>query len=414
MKKQFILSLSLGVAILFPTQAFAGSGDLELLPSTIHFSTKILTEGRSTRLYATIKNNSTNDLYGTVKIVDSTKSAQIGNDQPLSVIAQKTDDIFVDWNPAAGEHTINVSIIPWQKGDNTNNNSYSFTVFVIADQDYDGIADNVDADIDGDGVINTEDAFPRDSKEWKDTDGDGIGDNSDPDIDGDNFLNTDDAFPLDPKEWKDTNHNGIGDNSDPDIDGEGLNNTEEAKLGTNPLLVDTDGDGIDDKHDAFPLNPKEWKDTNHNGAGDNSDPDVDGDGILNAQDTFPANIAPVADAQRPPMIVAINKPFTLDAGLSNDPDGKITEVIWTVNDQKKYYGISPSIIVNEAGNHKIQLEVKDNNGETKTKEWMVYGTASVLLAQGGVTGILIALALLAVLYYSTKALRKGKKKEKQA
>ncbi len=36
-------------------------------------------------------------------------------------------------------------------------------------------------DIDGDGVPNSQDAFPTNSAEWKDSDGDGIGDNADPD-----------------------------------------------------------------------------------------------------------------------------------------------------------------------------------------------------------------------------------------
>ena len=43
--------------------------------------------------------------------------------------------------------------------------------------------------MDGDGVPNAQDAFPRDAKEWADMDGDGVGDNSDPDIDGDGFNN---------------------------------------------------------------------------------------------------------------------------------------------------------------------------------------------------------------------------------
>ena len=38
---------------------------------------------------------------------------------------------------------------------------------------------SVDVDTDGDGVIDTEDAFPSDPNEWLDSDGDGVGDNSD-------------------------------------------------------------------------------------------------------------------------------------------------------------------------------------------------------------------------------------------
>ena len=44
-------------------------------------------------------------------------------------------------------------------------------------------------DSDGDGVADTNDAFPNDASEWSDTDGDGVGDNSD-------------AFPNDPTKWQ--------------------------------------------------------------------------------------------------------------------------------------------------------------------------------------------------------------------
>jgi len=60
---------------------------------------------------------------------------------------------------------------------------------------------HIKKDSDGDGVPDSEDAFPNDPKESKDTDGDGVGDNAD-------------AFPKDPKEFKDTDGDGIGDNAD--------------------------------------------------------------------------------------------------------------------------------------------------------------------------------------------------------
>ena len=43
-------------------------------------------------------------------------------------------------------------------------------------------------DVDGDGVVDEEDAFPRDPSEWADLDGDGIGDNEDKDDDGDGII----------------------------------------------------------------------------------------------------------------------------------------------------------------------------------------------------------------------------------
>lgn len=62
--------------------------------------------------------------------------------------------------------------------------------------------DSVVMDSDGDGVIDSEDAFPNDPSETVDTDGDGIGDNSD-------------VFPNDPTETIDTDGDGVGDNADP-------------------------------------------------------------------------------------------------------------------------------------------------------------------------------------------------------
>lgn len=61
------------------------------------------------------------------------------------------------------------------------------------DDNNNGKPDHEEMDLDGDGVPRAGavpwDAFPDDPKEWADTDGDGIGDNSDPDIDGDGFTN---------------------------------------------------------------------------------------------------------------------------------------------------------------------------------------------------------------------------------
>ncbi|WP_206485604.1 M12 family metallo-peptidase [Thalassotalea sp. G2M2-11] len=52
-------------------------------------------------------------------------------------------------------------------------------------------------DSDGDGVLDSEDAFPLDASESVDTDGDGIGNNADTDDDGDGVPDSSDAYPLD-------------------------------------------------------------------------------------------------------------------------------------------------------------------------------------------------------------------------
>ena len=65
-----------------------------------------------------------------------------------------------------------------------------------------------------------------------------------------------------------------------DTDDDGLTNYEEIVIhGTNPAMPDTDGDGVKDSKDAFPLDPAETLDTDHDGTGDNTDPDDDGDGL---------------------------------------------------------------------------------------------------------------------------------------
>jgi hypothetical protein len=129
------------------------------------------------------------------------------------------------------------------------------------DVDADGSPNDRDDDDDNDGVADAKDAFPLEREEWADVDGDRIGDNLDADRDGDGAPDdrdgdgtpddeeTDrdgdgvpdanaipwDAFPLDPKEWRDGDGDGIGDNADPDDDGDGWSDADERRLGSDPL-----------------------------------------------------------------------------------------------------------------------------------------------------------------------------------
>jgi PKD repeat protein len=140
-----------------------------------------------------------------------------------------------------------------------------------ADLDADGAGDACDGDLDGDGVANGLDAFPRDPAEWADSDGDGVGDNGD-------------AFPNDPTEWADSDGDGVGDNGDvfPDDPAE---------------WADSDGDGVGDNGDVFPDDPAEWADSDGDGTGDNADAcaghddraDADGDGRADGCDLCPAS-----------------------------------------------------------------------------------------------------------------------------
>jgi len=150
------------------------------------------------------------------------------------------------------------------------------------DSDGDGVIDSLDAfpndpnetmDSDGDGVGNNGDAFPHDATETKDTDGDGIGDNADTtpdgdvDTDGDGHLDSVDVFPNDPTEWADTDSDGHGDNSD-------------AFPTDATEWLDTDSDGYGDNSDVFPTDATEWLDSDNDGLGDNADPYPHGGGPI--------------------------------------------------------------------------------------------------------------------------------------
>ncbi len=95
------------------------------------------------------------------------------------------------------------------------------------DTDQDGVGDACDSDDDGDGVEDTNDAFPTDPTEASDLDGDGTGDNADDDRDGDGVENSEDAFPEDASRAYDTDGDGIADVNDDDDDGDGLLDVED-------------------------------------------------------------------------------------------------------------------------------------------------------------------------------------------
>jgi len=144
-------------------------------------------------------------------------------------------------------------------------------------------------DYDGDGVVDSLDAFPADASETLDTDGDGFGDNSDPfPNDEDNGTNANWIHCV--QEWgnctlpvpslvrygidgqffyqhRDTSSfycgNSTFGNPNPSV-----------RKNCEYLLSDTtdyDGDGVVDSLDAFPTDANEAVDTDGDGIGDNAD-----------------------------------------------------------------------------------------------------------------------------------------------
>lgn len=123
----------------------------------------------------------------------------------------------------------------------------------LPDTDRDGKPNHEDEDDDGDGVADAQDAWPGEREEWADADGDRIGDNHDADLDSDGVAD-------------DRNGNGTPDNGEPDWDGDGYFNA-----GAVPW-------------DAFPRDPREWRDTDGDGQGDHADADDDGDGYTDEEE----------------------------------------------------------------------------------------------------------------------------------
>lgn len=124
----------------------------------------------------------------------------------------------------------------------------------------------LDLDSDGDGVNDSEDAFPFDARWRIDSDRDGVADNED-------------AFPSNPAESRDLDGDGIGDNQDDDRDGDGVANSVDALPDDLRDSLDGDRDGIGDSQDAFPADRNEWGDADSDGVGDITDSDADGDGV---------------------------------------------------------------------------------------------------------------------------------------
>lgn len=114
-----------------------------------------------------------------------------------------------------------------------------------------------DLDTDGDGVTDSQDAFPTDSSQDTDSDGDGYGDDS--------SGNMSDAFPDDETQWSDVDGDGHGDNPDGTSSDAFPNNADQWQ--------DSDGDGWGDNTngeggDRYPDDGTQWADSDFDGFGD--------------------------------------------------------------------------------------------------------------------------------------------------
>lgn len=385
-----LAALTLGI---FPVQA--ASGDLVLNDYGVTFNKEFYVEGGTIRIRARVENSSPYDLLGSVKF--ETQFGQIGSDQPVSVLAGKTDDVFLDFTPEKyGYYDIAVTIMPWDTtDDNPNNNRIEKRIYAEQDTDRDGEPNSSDEDIDGDGVNNEEDAFPIILAESADTDGDGTGNNADIDDDNDGFDDESDAFPTDTNYSRDLDGDGIPDESDSDVDGDGLSNKVELASETDPLKSDTDEDNVNDQNDAFPLDPNESMDSDKDSVGDNTDQDIDGDGLSNADDQNPYNSAPFAMANKDSFVILAGETEIFDASNSFD-DGKITKYMWQFGKDSILEGPVVSHTFEDKGVQIATLTVTDDKGQSSTQEVKI----RVIDYKFLISALLFALILISIAFYT--------------
>jgi hypothetical protein len=170
-------------------------------------------------------------------------------DNPMGIGADKFPDDATQWGDIDGDGY----------GDNqtgTNPDKFITDATQWADRDGDGYGDNPQGRL--------YDLFPDNPTQWEDDDEDGLGDNqsgtdADPflndfdndgfndsidilpklaspgDLDADGCLDEDDAFPENGQECVDTDGDGIGNNGDSDDDGDGWTDADEERLNTDPL-----------------------------------------------------------------------------------------------------------------------------------------------------------------------------------
>lgn len=320
-KKVYLALFALGLSFFNPALAQEFSADLALEEGSIRTQSYAIV-GQNVRIYARVLNNSTQDLFGTVKFYDERSGAFIGEDQPVSIIGGGTDDVFVDWRAdSVGEYPISVRVLPWEEaGDDESNNKTTTSIYVDLDSDGDGIPNREDSDDDNDGVLDSQDAFPLNAQESVDLDGDGLGNNFDEDDDGDGVADIEDAFPLDGSE-----------------------------------TLDSDGDGVGDNADVFPQDKAESVDSDEDGLGDNADPDD-------------ANKGPIPHIETEDVVVSTGKLITFNALKATDLDGEIVTYEWDFGKGVESTSVITDTTFDKPGTYDVVLKVVDDKGEHRMKK----------------------------------------------
>jgi hypothetical protein len=349
----FSLPFLVATLLVFSSPVLAAS-DVSISDKDVYLGKRNMKVGEKTRIYATVRNQGDTDISGTIRFIEENSAQNISEDLQFSTLAGRSDDIFFDMIPEReGEYRIRVEIFPEDAVDENRANNETVQIF-FAGQDFDddGIIDAQDKDMDGDGVHNQYDAFPKN-----------------------------------PREYLDSDYDGTGNNHDSDDDNDGIPDSIELENGTNPLESDTDQDGVSDKEDLYPLDASESGDFDADGVGDREDQDDDNDGTPDSEDVSSKNPGPEIFV-RFPEDITINEKAIFDASESKDRNGEIVRVQWFFGDEvlegKKVYKVFTS-----PGLHKVNVKISDNGGESRTQALFVSVHASWPTWKKIVLGILM-------------------------
>lgn len=152
----FILGFLSVITLVMPISTAFGEELNAGFVQGLWFSEEPIFAGEPTRIYIALRNNADDDLTGTVRFYAD--DVLIGT-KSISAIAGRLIEVWTDWTPAYGEHTISASLTKVQLhkiGEGSENAEVTSslakgTVFVDYDTDKDATGNTEDTDDDNDG-----------------------------------------------------------------------------------------------------------------------------------------------------------------------------------------------------------------------------------------------------------------------
>lgn len=180
-KKQ-ILFLVFALSVLgFGNYAMAQTAADAFVPSGgFHASKLAPVEKKIVRLYLKAELKTENDVQGVVNFYVDGK--QIGGSQPISIVAKRFDEVFIDWQAPYGGYFDLMAVVTLTDANEVNpadNSAYIKDFFVDYDTDGDGVGNTEDIDDDNDGLSDKEEEILGTHPLKIDSDGDGISDGKD-------------------------------------------------------------------------------------------------------------------------------------------------------------------------------------------------------------------------------------------